>query len=354
MLKRRLRTPLIVTLFFALGATPAEAQFRDLIDRVKADINDLKFADAVRRGQEIFAFTSAMTKPQLIELRSVMAAAYFPDEADSQKPDSAMVHLQALIKLDPEAVLPTDVRWPGLDSLFAVARSQTFAVAVKHAEESILIGTDGRGFVDVISTRPAVFYLRIAPLAGGEAVLHDSATATTRGRLAYRAHDGTKTLLSTGEYNLIVTAIDTVTRDSVMYTNKGTATGEVPVLSPPPTFDEKSLKPESSKPPRVRTAFTGIFYTALTFAIASQGRTIDPALKSAYGTDSRATMIGVAMIGATAFALWKDKGTPSRENILANARAREDHRRAVTDAEAENRRRIAAYRVSMRVAIEGR
>ena len=53
--------------------------------------------------------------------------------------------------------------------VLGVARSMTFSVKVRHAEESILIGTDGRGFVDVIATRPATFRLRIAPAAASRA-----------------------------------------------------------------------------------------------------------------------------------------------------------------------------------------
>src|SRR5688572_10706981 len=192
MTARRFRTPLSILTALVLFAAPAEAQFRDLIDRVKADINDLKYSEAVRRGQEIFSFMSAMTPPQVLELRQVMAAAFYPEEKEGQQPDSALAQLVELVKLDPEATNIADLKWVGLDSLLEVARSRTFSVAVKYQEESILVGSDGRGFVGVVATRPARFQLRIAPAAGGDAVVHDSANVSKRGRLSFRAHDGTK------------------------------------------------------------------------------------------------------------------------------------------------------------------
>jgi hypothetical protein len=347
----RWRTPLTVLTALALCAAPAEAQFRDLIDRVKADINDLKYAEAVRRGQEIFSFMSAMTPEQVMELRQVMAAAFYPEEAEAQQRDSALAHLVALVKMDPEARNAADLRWAGLDSLLETARSQTFSVKVRHAEESILIGTDGRGFVDVIATRPARFSLRIMPAAGGPAVLHDTSAATARGRLSFRAHDGERPLLVNGQYLLVVTAVDTLSKDSVVTRHRGTATGEAPTLAPLAPFNESVLRQEYTKPPRVRTFFTGIFFAGATYAIATQARAPEP-LRSDFGNDGRAMMLSGMMLAATISTIWLDKGVPDRDAIQANLRARDDHRRAMLDAEAENRRRIAAYRVTIRVAPE--
>ncbi len=350
---RRFRTPLTILTALVLFASPAEAQFRDLIDRVKADINDLKYAEAVRRGQEIFSFVSAMTPAQILELRQVMAAAFYPEEVEGQQPDSAMAHLVELVKLDPEATNAADVKWAGLDSLLEVARSRTFSVAVRYQEESILVGADGRGFADVITTRPARFTLRITPASGGETIVHDTASAAKRGRLSYRAHDGEKPLLATGEYVLLVTAVDSATGDSVTIRHRGTATGEAPQLTALTAFDERTLRPEYAKPPRVRTVFTGIVFAGLTYAIASQGRAGEP-LKTLYDNDGRAMLLSGAMLAATVSTFFLDKGEPDRAAMAANLRARDDHRRAMMDAEAENRRRIAAYRVTVRVTPEDR
>jgi hypothetical protein len=353
MLARRHLSSVTLLLALSLFAAPAEAQFRDLIDRVRSDLRDQKHAEAVRRGQEIFAFSSAMTPEQLLELRQVMAAAFYPAQAEGQQPDSAMVQLVELVRLDPEATNAPDLKWAGLDSLLELARSRTFSVAARYPDETILVGADGRGFVDVVATRPSRFRLRITSVAAGESVVHDSATAGKRGRLSFRAHDGARPLIGTGEYRFAIVAVDSATGDSIVVRHRGMATGQVPALAPVAPFREASLRPETVSPPRARTVATGILFAGLTYAFATQARSGEP-LRSAYPTDSRAMLLSGVVLAATVSTFWLDKGEPDREAMQANLRARDEHRLKMAEAEVENRRRIAAYRVTIRVTPESR
>lgn len=326
---------------------------RDVIDRMRSDVSDLRYSEAVRRGNELLAFGSDLSPSQRVALRQVMAAAYYPQEVEAQQRDSAIAQLVELVKVAPDARIATELRWPGLDSLLLVARARTFAVLVRYPDESILVGTDGRAFIEVTAARPARYFLRVTPADGGDAVVLDSTIAGTRGRLAFRGHSGRNVLFANGDYDFTVIAIDGASGDSVSFTRRATASAEAPELVRLPRFNTRLLKPEISKPPRVRMAVAGVLFTAFTIAIASEARAEEP-LRTAFVTDSRAILVGGAMIGATVASFFLDKGQAIPENIKSNLNARETHRLALADAERENRRRVATYRVTVRMYPEER
>ncbi|MEX2181756.1 MAG: hypothetical protein WD771_06915 [Gemmatimonadaceae bacterium] len=335
----------------AQGTSPTD----DLIARVRADVNDLRYADAIRRGHEVFAFAPNMRPAQVIALRATMAAAFYPEELAEQRSDSALAHLSAIIRLAPDATLPVELRWSGLDSLYEVARSRTLAVAVRPAAQDSLVGTDGRAFISVIASRPVRFRLRVAPLPTGASVLHDSTvTPDSRGQLGFRGHDGRTPLFVSGEYEFVVTAVDAVTGDSVTVRHHATATAATP-LAPvsTPVLDTTKLLPESAKAPRVRMVMTSVFFAAATGAIAAVARAEEP-IRSEYKSDGRAILVSVAMIGAAVGGFWLDKGTVSVENLRANMALRAAHLKALTDADAESKQRIAAYKVTVRIQPQAR
>lgn len=338
----------------ALRAQDAPSPIDDLIARVRGDVNDLRYADAIRRGNEVFSFATSIRLDQMIALRSAMAAAFYPEEREAQQPDSALRQLVEIVKLKPDAELSVEIRWAGLDSLLLVARSRTFAVQLRPAAEDQLVGTEGRGFVEVISSRPARYRLRLRAIPTGVPVLHDSTlTPDAKGRLSYRAHDGRTALLSAGQYEVLLTATDARTGDTITVRHQATVTGTAPALVPAPVFDTTQLKPDMARPPRVKMVMASLFFAGATFAIASSGRAEEP-LASAYSTDGRATFVGISMIGAAIAGFWLDKGTVSVENLQANMAARAAYRKALTDADAENKKRIAEYRVTVKIQPEAR
>lgn len=335
----------------AQGTSPTD----DLIARVRADVNDLRYADAIRRGHEVFAFATSMRPAQIIALRSAMAAAFYPDEVAAQQPDSALAQLSAIIRLSPDATLPLEMRSPGLDSLFNVARSRTLAVALRPSAQDSLAGTDTRGSLSVIASRPVRYRLRVTALPSGATVLHDTTVAPdARGQLTFRAHDGRAPLFATGEYEFAVTAVDVVTGDTVTVRHLATATAATPITAAPmPVLDTTKLLPETAKAPRVKMVLTSVFFAVATGAIASSARAEEP-IKSAFGTDGRATLVSVAMIGAAIGGFWLDKGTVSVPNLQSNMALRAAHLKALTDADAESKRRIATYRVMIQIRPEAR
>lgn len=176
----------------AAFAQPLRAQSADpvddLINRVIADVNDLRYADAIRRGNEVLTYTRTMRPAQYALLRTALAAAFYPEETVAQQPDSAIAQFVAGLKVLPDLSLPIELRWAGLDSLLAVARTRTLAVTVAMDEQA-LVGPDGRGSISVESSRPARFVLRTNSL-GSAAVARQAATtsgATTASQIG-RAH----------------------------------------------------------------------------------------------------------------------------------------------------------------------
>lgn len=326
----------------------------ELIARVRADVNDLRYADAVRRGHDTFAaFGSQLRPAQVIALRSAMAAAFYPEEAQAQRPDSALAYLTMLVQAQPDVRLPIELRWDGLDSLLGVARTRTFAVVMRPSDSETLIGTDGRGFVEVVSSRPATYRLRITGPMGAPVTLHDStSTPEERSRLSFRAHDGRSALLSSGTYEFAVTAVD-ATGDSVTVRHRGEVTGSAPQLATLPVFDTTKIVRPTSKPRRVMPMLSTVFFAASTIGIATAARAEEP-IRSAFGTDGRATLVAVAMIGAAVGSWWLDRGVHDPEIVKSNIEYRDAFRRQVSEVTAGNRDKVAAYRVTVRIEPEAR
>jgi hypothetical protein len=356
---RRVRAALTGSLLVLLAApsglaAQAASPTDDLIARVRADVNDLRYADAIRRGRDVFAFATNMRPAQMIALRSAMAAAFYPEEAAAQRADSALAHLSEIIRIAPDAVLPVELRWSGLDSLFGVAKARTLAIALRPSAVDTLTGVDGNATVNVIASRPVRYRLRVNALPSGASVLHDTTVApAASGRLTYRGHDGRAPLFVTGEYEFVVTAVDIATRDSVTVRHVASVVGAAPVQVPVPAFDTTKLLAEFARPPRVKMVTTSVLFAAATVAIASVARAEEP-IASAYKNDGRAIFVSVAMIGAAVGGFWLDKGSVSPEALRANMALRAAHLKALSDADAENRRRIAAYSVTVRIRPEAR
>jgi hypothetical protein len=340
----------------AAFALPAGAQTADpvddLITRVIFDLNDLRYADAIKRGRDVLATTRGMRAEQEGLLRSAIAAAYYPEEANAQQPDSAIAQFVAGLKVVPDLALPIELRWDGLDSLLTVARSRTLAVVVTMDEQS-LSGPEGRGTLAVHVSRPARVSLRTNALGSAALVWQDSsAGAATRSTLQFRAHDGRNVLLATGEYVATIVATDPVTGDSTLLTRRMLVEGARLMLVAPPSFDSTKLRRETVRAPLVRTAITALAFGTATILFGSLGG--DKEFGDDFEPDGRAVFVGFAIVGAGIGSYWLDKGKSDPEAVAANAALRDEHRKAVDAAAAESERRIREYRVTVTLAPESR
>jgi hypothetical protein len=342
-------TPFAAAALLAVASTRLGAQgsdpIDDLITRVLADLNDLRYADAIRRGREVLATGRTMSPAQEALLRSTIAAAYFPEEADAQRPDSAIAQFTAALAVQPDLTLPVELRWPGLDSLLTVARSRSF-VLLASAEPQTIVGPDGRGRVEVQSSRVARFTLQTSLLGSAVAARQDvTTTAGTRATLQFRAHDGRDVLLTRGEYVATIVATDPVRGDSVLLRRRMLVDATPIMFVAPPALDSARLRPETRRPSFRRTFVTSLVLGTATFVVAALNNEDD------FGEDFRPNS-GKVALGAGVFAVgmstyWLRGERRDERAVAANREVRDAHRRAVEAADAENSRRIRDYRVTV-------
>lgn len=327
------------------STVPALSPLDELILKVESAVGDLRYADAIQRGYEVFAFTQTFSPAQEVRLRSALAAAFYPDEPELQRPDSAIAQFVSLLRVVPDAAIPIEMRWSGLDSLFAVASARTHAVRIEPSAPQVLVGEAGRGTVSVLASRPSRFRLRLTPAAGGAGVTHDSSGApAVRATLSYRALVGRTQLLVPGEYELAVIATDPATGDSVVVRRPARVSGAALALLPSPSFDESKLRPEQRRPSWIKTVAVSIGAAAVTVLggavfLAASGEEGDETLGAVVGA------VGLGVGGLTGFAIHRSKPDPAA--AAANMELRAQHRRAVDAADAENQRRLAAYQVTV-------
>lgn len=327
------------------NATPTFSGLDDLILRVESDLSDLRYADAIRRGKELFGFSQSFTPAQEVRLRSALAAAFYPEEPEFWRPDSAIAQFVALLRAVPDAAIPIEMRWSGLDSLFNVAAARTYAVRIEPGPPQVLVGEAGRGTVSVLASRPSRFRLRFTPAAGGQAVVFDSTiTPERRATLTYRALAGRTALLAPGAYDLAVIALDPTTGDSVVVHRSARVDGTALALLPAPVFDESKLRPEQKRPSWLKTIAVSVGAAALTIAggelfLAASGKEDDEEMVAGVGG------VGLVIGSLTGLAIHRSKDDPAA--AAANVELRAAHRRAVDAADAENRRRLGAYQVTV-------
>jgi hypothetical protein len=356
MLKRRAWL-VAVTATLLLASTvggqqrPAGSPISDLIARLNNFVNDFQYAEAIRVGTSATALVRLMRPEQLIAFRTVMAAAYYPDDREAQDAASALRELDALVLLQPDARITPELRWRGLDSLLEVSRGRTFSVAARPSASYALSGTEGRAFVDVVASRPTRFRLVTTARGQGGAVTHDSAAFATTARLGLRAHDGVRPLLARGAYDLVLIATDEATGDSTKLSFSLEVDAEPIETVPVPAFDPAWLRPEREPPRRVRTVLKGLLFAGFTYGVAAYARAEEP-LRTAHPTDTRAYAVSGAMLGAVVVAAIADRGRDLPENVRWNAAAQVAHAEMIRSTLDENARRVREYRVTLKVAAE--
>lgn len=341
---------LLTLLPLTLGAQRrADSNVDVLLDRVAADINDLEYAEAIRRGQSLAISATAMSTAHRVRWRLLMAAAFFPEDPNLQNADSAMRHLDVAVQLQPDARYDPAMRWRGLDSLLDRSRRRTLGVALRPARPQQAAGDDAPARITVIATHPTRFRLNVIDRATDETVHADTATGDSA-VFAIPAHDGRRVTLAPGTYVLEMTAVDAgVAARTVRH--EVTVRGELPTLEAEPELSESSLLPEHVPVPRRRAILTGLAFSGATLAIASMGRS-DGALADRFDTDARAYAVSAAMLVGVSAVLWKQKGAPLPQNAAANVTTRSRHQRELDGVIARNRALLRRYRPEVSVSAE--
>jgi hypothetical protein len=340
----------------AAGQARAASPVDDVLDRMTGDINDLRFADALRRGQPFAGSLEALPLAQRVRWRLLMAAAYYPFEREHQRPDSAMLHLRALVRIAPDARYAPEMRWRGLDSLLENARERTLAAVVRGPLTQRVAGPTTPGRVDVVATRAVRTRIVVVERATGRITQSDTVT-DPRPTPRLIAHDDRQVLLAPGEYDLVLTAWDVTASDDSVTSRYGltveAGSARLPALRPEPPLPASALLPERAVPSRRRYLAKGIAYTALTVAAATLVRS-DATLRDEFATDGRAFAVGGVMLAGVGVMFWREKERPIPANIAANVATRAEHERRIADLVAENRIRLSGYAVTVRIAPEPR
>lgn len=334
----------------AQGTSPVD----ELISRVVTDVGDLRFSDALTRGREILSAGAALRPQQEVTLRTAMAAAFFPDFGGEPQPDSALAQFDRVVRLAPDAEIPIVLAWDGLDSLLNIARARTFAVVVRPPTDTATVGGERRAEVEVVASRAARYSLATRRAGGSVTLTHSvSTTPAMSARLTLRADDGAQLLLEPGVHDLLVTAVDPVRGDSTTIARRINVTGPRPSLLAMPVLDSAQLQVEESPPRPFRTALTGLLFGGLTVVIANEARSGEP-VRSAFAADTRAGLVGGAIVAAAIGAIWMGRDGRDEAAITYNTALRDAHARSVAAATAENARRIAQYRATVTFVPEGR
>jgi hypothetical protein len=344
-----------VAISTARAQSPQASLVDDRIQRVVNSVNDLRYEEAIRDGREILGSSSSLRPQQEVTLRFALAAAHFPESDGPQLPDSALVHLERVLRLAPDATeLPVVLAWRGLDSLFAVARSRGLHVAFRPTVDSfVVVGTATSPAIPVVASRPARFRLSTRRVGGAEVTHSASSTPSARAELSLRAVDGGRAVLERGEYELLVTAVDPQRGDSVQSVRRLIVDGAAPTLVPVPMLDSARLRPEERTPRPWHIAAAGGTMALATFFIAD-GMRATGNIATATTSDSRAGFVGLSILGVTGWAIWNDRKGTDPDAVSANDAVRALHERSLSAATSENARRLAAHRVTVKIAGEGR
>jgi hypothetical protein len=319
----------------------ARSVVADLLDRIVAHINDLRYDDAITSARLLTRQASTLSESDRVRLHLLLAAAFFPAERPLQRPDSARVHLDAAIRLAPDASYPADLRWRGLDSLLAATKTATLAAVLRAGERQPIGGPGIAATVTALASAPSDLEFQLRSRLTGEVVRRDRQTAiTTVFRIGL--HDGTSGLLAAGTYDALLIVRRDGRRDSLVVAYAAIVEAPALTLEAEPVFDANQLRPESLTPNRGRTLRTAGIAALSTLALGTVGRS-NPELESSYAPDARAYFAATAIGGAVALFALRPRARAIPANVAANSSLRTAHQRSLDAVRARNADRLAQH-----------
>jgi hypothetical protein len=335
----------------------ARAQSNPIDDVIKLAIdafNDFKYPTADTIARRVLAMQSA-TPAQRTRANLVIAAAAYPEEASAQRRSIALATLKQVLRTNYDAKLPPELTWAGLDSLFDEAKRTTFALQVTAEPTQTAIGVDGTAKIHVKSNKRGLFRVIIASKGGSGVAVVDSLMSVAEGDITFRAMRDERPIFVSGDYTMTVTAFepgargDTVT---VQYTVKADAPPIVAVPIPSAMDSSKLLRVRSGKY-GAKAILPALLVGGAAFAFGSQLRG-EGNISTDVPAGSQGTMIGGALALTTIIAGFMDRGRPIPANIAANKAAGEAFQKSITDAQAENRRRIVEFKTVLTFDLESK
>lgn len=358
MMNRMVASVRALPLALMLVAAPVGAQVQqssvvdDLLKRAQDAYNDLNFFRADTLANQVLQSTARITQAQRTRAMVLVAAAAYPDDPPAQRRTVALATLRSLVRMNLDVEVPTELRWAGLDSLVEEAKRTSFGIAVSADTMQTLVGHQGVGKISVRSNRSGRYFLRISQ--GDATVAIDTTTVGVNGDLRFLGMRNDRPLFTSGDYAVTITGIDASGRDTV--TVSRTMRVESPTiefLTPPTKLDSTKLLPVRSPKFGAKAILPAIIAGGGAFALASVLRGEGKIATDVPG-DSKGIAVGGAIAVSTILAGFVDRGRPLPANVAANKAYGEAFQKSIADAQAENRRRIAEHRTTVRIDQEAR
>jgi hypothetical protein len=329
MMKRIAASLRALPLALMLSAAPAGAQIQqssvveDMLKRAQDAYNDLNF----------------------------QRADTLANQAPAQRRAASLSMLRQLVRLNLDLQVPAELRWAGLDSLIDEAKRTTFGIAVASDSTQAVVGPQGMGKIAVRSNRPGRYRMAIYQGAtqAGVAIATDSAPSGTSADLRFPGMRNERPIFATGDYTVVVTGVDANGRDTV--TQRLAMRVEAPALefAPlPSVMDSTKLLPVRSRRYGMKAVFPALVTGGIAFALSSVLRG-EGEISRAQDADSKGMAVAGAIVGVTIFAGLTDRGRPLPANVAANKAFGEAFAKSITDAQAENRRRVTEHRTTIRI-----
>ena len=345
-------------LALALVAAPVGAQVQqasvvdDLLKRALDAYNDLNFSRADTLANQVLQSTGRITAAQRTRAMVIVAAAAYPDDPPAQRRTVALTTLRAVVRMNLDVEIPTELRWAGLDSLVEEAKRTSFGIAVSADTMQTLVGPQGSAKISVRSNRSGRYSMRITQ--GGATVAVDTAMVGVTGDLTFAGMRDEKPVFTTGDYSITVTGIDASGRDTVSITrNMRVESAPLQFVAVPSRLDSTKLLPVRSPKFGAKAILPAIIAGGGAFALASVLRGEGDIATSVPG-DSKGIAVGGAIAVGTILAGFADRGRPLPANVAANKAYGEAFQKSIVDATTENRRRVAEHRTTVRIDQETR
>lgn len=355
----RLHAVTVLLLLAAQGAGAQEPPTNQssaevMLERARAALNDLKFRRADSLARDVLSVGSRVRRTTRIAALQIVAAANYPEVEEDRRPSEARSAVSELVKLDLGSVIPRDLSWPGLDSLYQEVAGSVFAMSVTARRENPISGIDGFSLMRVRVNRPAMMRLVARSRDGIDVITLDSVPLATDTTLQLRVARNGRPILRGGEYEFVVSATSPTTRETITRRMDGiTIVPAVEYVNLPPVIDSTKLLPERSASQRVGAVIGGIVVGAATVALGQALRQKDP-IRAGGEVDTRYRLVAGMIVLGSGTAGWFDRGRSLDRNRKVNDQRRREYEGTLRTARVENERRAADYRANIALDVEGR
>ena len=322
----------------------------DVLRQARRALDNLEYSAADSLARSVLVSRAQVSRAERIEALLVLGAALYPEERTAQRRDSALAYLREYVRTAPDGTIPAAISWFGLDSLLELARRTTFAALARPRRDNTVSGAGGSVPIAVVATRPARLKLSLGRRGQtGRPVIVDSAGPARDVVLELRLFADDRPIVSSGEWLITVTAVDSASSDTVVQRFPVTVSAPSLDLAPVPlALDSTQLRSEWAPPSRSLAVAIGAGLGAATALMAQAMRAPEP-VSSAFKADSRALVVaGGFVLGGVVGALL-DKGHVLPDNVAYNSQVRADFAQRVLDAQQENERRRAGYRAMVTI-----